>query len=97
MLVLISLLNRKGYTQLYKTDDYCAVILIPVKNPASQVGYSQVPFSIQNDSMAYVINYRFPFFFLSTIASITATAVMFTISRTEASQSVKWIGLFNPI
>ena len=34
---------------------------------------------------------------LSTIASITATAVMFTISRTEASQSVKWIGLFNPI
>ena len=39
----------------------------------------------------------FSFFFLSTIASITATAVMFTISRTEASQSVKWIGLFNPI
>lgn len=34
----------------------------------------------------------FSFFFLSTIASITATAVMFTISRTEASQSVKWIG-----
>ena len=29
------------------------------------------------------------FFFFSTMASITATAVMFTMSRTEASQSVK--------
>ena len=41
--------------------------------------------------------YSCSFFFFSTIASITAIAVMFTISRTEASQSVKWIGLFNPI
>ena len=36
-------------------------------------------------------------FFLSTIASMTATAVMLTMSRTELSKSVKWMGLFRPI
>lgn len=45
----------------------------------------------------YEPNYFSHFFFLSTIASITAIAVIFTISRTELSISVKWIGLFNPI
>ena len=35
--------------------------------------------------------------FLATIASMTATAVMFTMSRTELSMSVKWTGLFSPI
>lgn len=37
------------------------------------------------------------FFFSSTMASMTATAVMFTMSRTELSKSVKWMGLFSPI
>ncbi len=36
-------------------------------------------------------------FFLATMASMTATAVMFTMSRTELSKSVKWMGLFSPI
>ena len=35
--------------------------------------------------------------FFATIASMTATAVMFTMSRTELSISVKCIGLFSPI
>ena len=36
-------------------------------------------------------------FFLATMASMAATAVMLTMSRTELSKSVKWMGLFNPI
>ena len=36
-------------------------------------------------------------FSFSTMASITAMAVMVTTSRTLVSKSVKWIGLFNPI
>ena len=47
--------------------------------------------------VVFCVYYFCSFFFFSTIASITATAVTFTMSRTEASQSVKWMGLFNPI
>lgn len=36
-------------------------------------------------------------FTLSTKASMTATAVMLTTSRTEHSKSVKWMGLLRPI
>ena len=36
-------------------------------------------------------------FTLSTYASITATAVMFTTSRTLLPKSMKWIGLLSPI
>ena len=35
--------------------------------------------------------------FFATMASITATAVMLTMSRTLLSKSVKWIGLLSPI
>ena len=45
----------------------------------------------------YLVIDVFYFLFLLTIASITATAVIFTMSRTELSKSVKWIGLFRPI
>ena len=38
-----------------------------------------------------------PFIFSSTMASMTATAVILTMSRTELSKSVKWMGLFRPI
>ncbi len=41
--------------------------------------------------------YLFSFTFLATIASMQAMAVMLTMSRTELSISVKWIGLFRPI
>ncbi len=36
-------------------------------------------------------------FFSWTMASMTATAVMLTMSRTLHSKSVKWIGLLSPI
>ena len=42
------------------------------------------------------VSYLF-FFSFSTYASMAAMAVMFTMSRTEHSKSVKWMGLFSPI
>lgn len=49
------------------------------------------------NDVALAFAYRYLFFILSTYASITATAVMLTMSRTELSKSVKCIGLFRPI
>ena len=42
-------------------------------------------------------DYTFFSFIFCTYASITATAVIFTTSRTEHSKSVKWTGLLSPI
>ena len=51
----------------------------------SEVEGLDVSLNLLNDD---ICSYLF-FFFFSTIASMTATAVMLTMSRTEASQSVK--------
>ena len=81
--------SRDEYREYQRTVNPFA----PYKNKIANA----YPKQGENDGLCKIKWFSHCFFFFSTIASMTATAVMFTMSRTDASQSVKWIGLFNPI
>lgn len=90
----------------------CGVVVSTMKQSAAHVRLSNTHWvevsgfrivlgymkKAQRDVAAPLLGFYYSFFiFLATIASIHAMAVMLTISRTELSMSVKWIGLFSPI
>ena len=74
-----------GTIQTRGLDHYDVAQSYPKQRQADELGSGQ---RFSHDNLHFCS---------STIASITATTVIFMISRTELSKSTKWIGLFNPI